>query len=315
MSKFLELNTRDTAPLLAAAKALSSPVRLEILHFIDHQSAGIGEIASALGIPQSTCAVHINCLENANLITVETALGSHGIKKICSRKKDSINIKLTTPDNNLDFSTSISMPVGAFTDSEIYPTCGMCSSEGILKCEDCPSEFYNPERFSAQLLWSSAGYVEYRFPLTEQYVGIVPKHLIFSFEACSEAPNYNESWKSDITVWINNIEALTLRSLGDYGARKGRLSPSWWNIGATQYGLLYTIDITDEGTFLNKEKKNERTIADYGIESRKADIIIRIGNKDDAQFRGGFNIFGKGFGDFEQDLILTLIYKNLNGQN
>lgn len=312
MSKYLELNAADTDVLLATAKALSSPVRLDILNYVDHRSASIGEIAAALDIPQSTCAVHVNCLENANLINVETAPGSHGIKKICSRKKDTINIKLTSTDDNLDFSTSVSMPVGAFTDSEIYPTCGMCSATNILKCEDCPSEFYDPERFSAQLLWSSAGFVEYRFPLNEKYLGKIPKQLIFSFEACSEAPNYNESWKSDITIWINGVEALTFRSLGDYGARRGRLSPSWWNIGATQYGLLYTIDITSEGTFLNKELKNKLAMSDYGIDKHTSALTIRIGNKDDAEFRGGFNIFGKAFGDFEQDLILTLIYDNID---
>lgn len=312
MSKYLELNTMNSETLIAATKALSSPVRLEILKYLDHKSGSIGEIAKSLGIPQSTCAVHINCLEKADLISVETAPGSHGIKKICSRKKDSISIKLSTNNKNLDYSISISMPVGGFTDSEIHPTCGMCTKDEILKCEDCPSEFYIPDRFKAELLWSSSGFVEYRFPIPENYVAKIPKHVVLSFEACSEAPTYNETWQSDITVWINDVEALTVHSNGDYGARRGRLCPAWWNIGATQYGMLYKIDITDEGTMLNNEKMNDRSISAYGIEKNPSFVKVRIGNKEDAEFKGGFNIFGKNFGDYEQDLILTLTYANID---
>ena len=37
-------------------------------------------------------------------------------------------------------------------------------------------------------------------------------------------------------------------------------------------------------------------------------ISIRIGNKDDAENKGGFNLFGRSFGDYAQDIILTLVY-------
>ena len=37
-------------------------------------------------------------------------------------------------------------------------------------------------------------------------------------------------------------------------------------------------------------------------------VTVRIGNKPDAQYIGGFNLFGKHFGDYSQDLILTIAY-------
>ena len=37
-------------------------------------------------------------------------------------------------------------------------------------------------------------------------------------------------------------------------------------------------------------------------------VVIRIGNKDNADNLGGFNLFGKRFGDYNQDIIMNLIY-------
>ena len=37
-------------------------------------------------------------------------------------------------------------------------------------------------------------------------------------------------------------------------------------------------------------------------------VVIRIGNKDNADNVGGFNLFGKRFGDYNQDIIMNLIY-------
>ena len=42
--------------------------------------------------------------------------------------------------------------------------------------------------------------------------------------------------------------------------------------------------------------------------SANTPITIRIGNKPDAEYPGGFNIFGKKFGDFEQDIVLSITY-------
>ena len=37
-------------------------------------------------------------------------------------------------------------------------------------------------------------------------------------------------------------------------------------------------------------------------------IVLKIGNKEDAQYVGGFNLFGKKFGDYPQDLVMSLEY-------
>ena len=37
-------------------------------------------------------------------------------------------------------------------------------------------------------------------------------------------------------------------------------------------------------------------------------IKVRLGNRKDARYVGGFNLFGKHFGDYDQDLVMTIEY-------
>ena len=43
-------------------------------------------------------------------------------------------------------------------------------------------------------------------------------------------------------------------------------------------------------------------------------ITIRLGVKPDAEHQGGFNLFGRGFGNYAQDLVLRLHYVPKKGQ-
>ena len=56
------------------------------------------------------------------------------------------------------------MPVGAFTGCKVKPTCGLWSLNGVVGNEDMEQCFYYPEKSKAGILWTSAGYVEYKFP-------------------------------------------------------------------------------------------------------------------------------------------------------
>ena len=62
--------------------------------------------------------------------------------------------------------------------------------------------------------------------------------------------------------------------------------------------------------FLDGVLVNDRiTLKDLMLPSSPA-VLFRLGNKKDAVNIGGFNIFGKNFGDYPQDIILTAKYKN-----
>jgi predicted transcriptional regulator len=52
-------------------------------------------------------------------------------------------------------------------------------------------------------------------------------------------------------------------------------------------------------------KMAQTTIKDLNIE-QTPNIKLSIGVKENAIHRGGLNLFGKKFGDFEQAILLTL---------
>lgn len=306
MAKVVELSMENEQELCDVAKALSSPVRIKILKLLYHEGLIINEIAKKLNIPASSAALHVKVLEKANLIRLEEQPGTRGSMKLCSRKKDFVNISLITRNYDINEVASVEMPIGAFSECSAIPTCGLADEEGIIGMEDMEYCFYLPERVKAQIIWSSGGFLEYRFPnLVPE--GRNPKKVIFSMEICSEVPSYREDWKSDITVWINEMECGTWTSPGDFGARRGRLNPITWEAGNTQHGLLMTWEINQEGAYINEKKAENRIINELGIMNQSS-IIVRIGNKPNARYVGGFNLFGKNFGDYAQGLILNVEY-------
>ena len=130
---------------------------------------------------------------------------------------------------------------------------------------------------------------------------------MWNIELCSETHEYDLNCKSDITVWINGVEAGTWECPSDFGGRRGKRNPTWWPDKNTQYGKLKTWRITEKGSFLDGNLSNKATIRDYHLEEKDY-ISVRIGVKEDAIHQGGVNLFGEGFGDHAQNLVLKIVY-------
>lgn len=307
MAKIKEYLLEDTDEICELGKALSSPVRLEIIKLLDGSNLYIGEIAKELNLPQSSTAFHLKLLEKAGLVRMEEQPGSHGTMKICSRKTDFANLCLIPRKTDINEVARVEMPVGAFVDCSVYPTCGLCAPDGVIGMEDKEYSFYMGDRARAGLLWTSRGYVRYRFPNLLP-ANRVPIGLVFSMELCSEAPGYREGWKSDITMWINGIECATWLSTDDFGSKRGRYTPDFWPAGSSQYGLLVTWEIKPDGCYINRMKQSDIGIQKLGLEKGPY-IEMTIGNKDGARYMGGFNIFGKKFGNYDQDILMELEYQ------
>lgn len=307
MSRIVNIDVGDKEKMCLVCKALSVPARIDILQLIENKGLSIGEIAEKLGIPQSSATFHINILEKADLIHVEERPGRRGTLKLCRRKTDYINLSAYRKNSDINSYVSYEMPIGAYYDCEVTPTCGLANKDGIIGVEDKVSSFYLPERISAGILWTSYGSVTYRFPnvLPEERKAV---KLMLTFEICSEAPNYHENWKSDITFLINRKEVGTWCSPGDYGSRRGRLNPPVWEAGSTQYGMMVGIEISELGVSINGKKNTLATVGDLELEN-KPYIEFVICNKPDAVYKGGFNLFGKTFGDYEQDIVMGMEYK------
>ena len=95
-------------------------------------------------------------------------------------------------------------------------------------------------------------------------------------------------------------------SPGDYGARHGLLTPEWWQTG-TQYGVIKQVEVTEQGTFLDGSFVSPVTIADLNIPEKPV-FTFRLCVKENAKNRGGINLFGRKFGDYNQNIIVTFTY-------
>ncbi|WP_306431086.1 hypothetical protein [Paenibacillus sp. XY044] len=169
-----------------------------------------------------------------------------------------------------------------------------------------PASFYHPKHIHAQIIWFSKGYLEYIMPL-ELPLNVTIKSLELSMELCSEAPNFDNEWLSDISVRVNGIEIGMWTSPGDFGDHRGRLNPSWWLDRMTQYGLLKTWRVEGGRTTMDMKKVSGVGIGDLQLEGRPY-LRLQIGVDSNADHKGGMSIFGRQFGDYEQDIKMRIHY-------
>jgi predicted transcriptional regulator len=298
----------ENAQVERVLKALDSFNRLRILRFLANRMASVNDIAAALDLPTSTAALHVETLEEAGLILSEFEPASRGLRKVCARMYDRVVLDLPVPEQPREQAVETTMPIGAFADCQITPTCGLLSATGIIGMLDDPASFYEPGRMDAQLLWFHMGYVEYRFP-NRLPSGAQADSLRLSMEICSEAPLFNPDWPSDITVWINGVEVGTWTSPGDFGGEPGRLTPEWWTPRNTQYGLLKVWHVGEREAEVDGMRVSGVTLRDLNLNSSSF-VAVRIGVKPDAEHVGGINLFGSQFGNYPQDLILRIGYRS-----
>jgi predicted transcriptional regulator len=198
--------------------------------------------------------------------------------------------------------------VGHYTDVSIVPTCGICTRDKIIGYFDEPRYFFDSERVDAKILWFGQGYVEYKIP-NFLMASEEPLELEISMEISSEAPCTNQDWPSDITFFFNGVAVGMWTSPGDFGG-KGKLNPSWWREDINQYGLLKRLIIKKDGTFMDGIKISNVTLDDINI--RNPYWIFRIAVLEDARHVGGLTLFGTGFGNYNQDIVFKLYYKNVD---
>ena len=312
--KHLNLSIEEPEELYKLAHALASPVRIRIIRALAEGSMNVGELAQKLDIPMSSAALAVKTLEDAGLIMTEVQPGTRGAMKICSRKTDTVALTLMPPESREENVITLQMPIGGYSAAEgIEPTCGIVSDSTYICAMDDPMGFYVTGRFGAQLIWFRQGALEYRFACPKMEKMTVD-WLELSFEACSEAPMYCDPWKSDIAVSINGKRLGIWTSPCDCGGRHGRITPAWWPELNTQFGFLKTWRVTKEGSFLESGRISGMDIRALDLEN-EAYISVRIGVPKDAQNMGGINLFGEGFGDYPQGIVLRIGYHLANMQD
>jgi len=287
-------------------ECFSSETRVRIIELLNGGPYNIGELAEALGLSSAIITKHIQKMEEAGIVSTENMVGKRGTQKRCSLNIDELKLVLRTappvgaaPDTTR---YTVDLPVGQYIRYEVQPTCGLASSEKRIGMMDDPRYFDDPEHTQAEHLWFASGFVEYRIP--NYLVGRAEAaSLTISLELCSEAPHYNENWPSDITFSVNDTEVATWTCPGDFGSKRGVYTPSWWN--ETQYGLHKTLSMTQEGTFIDGIRFSDVTIHQLGVRAGE-ELRFRIACPETAAHCGGVSLFGKGFGNYPQDIRVTI---------
>jgi predicted transcriptional regulator len=157
----------------------------------------------------------------------------------------------------------------------------------------------------AGLLWFTHGFVEYQFPNNAKLNQKTVESIEFAMEVSSEVPGTSADWPSDITVSVNQVEIGTWTSPGDFGDKRGLYTPRWWKLKGSQYGKLKNWRVTTDGSFVDGVRISPVTLNDLRLADHHS-IRMRIEVKKGARHPGGLNIFGRGFGNYDQDLVMRL---------
>ncbi len=290
-------------------KALGSDVRIEIIKLLlANQGMNMNELATKLNITNGALTSHIKKLEACGIVSTSNESASHGNQKICSVHVDKILIDIEKTDTNENVYET-ELKVGHYSAYGVYPTCGLASSDALVGEVDDTRYFAHPKRYEADILWFTKGFVEYDIP------NFIPSNqritqLMISAELSSEAPGINSNWPSDISFYLNDVHIGTWTSPGDFGDVPGIFTPDWWFPNWNQYGLLKLLVINRHGTFIDGLKISDCTIQDFELTSTST-MKFRFSVDDDAKHIGGLTIFGKTFGNYAQDIKVSIGYEPL----
>lgn len=302
------LHVKNLDEGLEIFKALGSELRINIIKLLqENHEMNMNELATSLGITNGALTSHIKKLEESGIIQVMTERGSHGNQKVCKVAVDKIVVDVESEENEEDqniYNTEVK--VGHYSDYDVYPTCGLATSQAIVGEVDDPRYFSHPDRINAGILWFTKGYIEYMIP------NLLPSatkidQITVSLEISSEAPGINNDWPSDISILLNDVKIGTWTSPGDYGDVQGIFTPDWWFPNWNQYGLLKMIIINKKGTFVDGLKISNVTINEFNLDY-KSTVRFKFEIEEDAKNVGGITIFGSEFGNYNQDIKVRIAY-------
>ena len=288
-------------------KTLGSDIRLRIIKVLMEEGAmNMNELAGRLGITNGALTPHVHRLEAAHLINISSSDTGHGNQKICSVRRERILIDFAVPEKENDVFTT-ELQVGRYTGYNVYPTCGLATREAVIGEVDDVRYFDHPDRFNAEILWFTQGYVEYTVP------NLIPNHsvitqLALSMELSSEAPGIDNDWPSEISFEINGENIGVWTSPGDFGDVPGIFTPDWWPRNWNQYGLLKLLVINEAGTYLDGLKISDVTTQTLRLTDRSS-IRFRLTAGETNGHYGGLTLFGSAFGNYSQGIIADIHYR------
>lgn len=291
---------------LPVLEALASEPRMEIIRFIGSGKKSIGEIAQHLKMSNAITTRHVQKMEDAGLLSSERGIGNNRNKKMVFLKVDDIHISFPEKVYQEFKLHTTDLKIGHFVDFSVKPTCGLATIENVVGKPDDPKYFMDAQRVDASLLWFSEGFVEYKIPNLLR-ADENPELLEISFEIASEFPLSNNIWPSDISIYVNDTKVAVYTVPGNFSDTRGRYTPAWWDDNFSQYGLLKHVRINKLDTGIDGQAYSEVTINDLELNNRPF-ITLRFAVESDAKNKGGLTLFGKGFGNYNQNIRVNSYY-------
>lgn len=295
------MNIFMTETYLEFFEALASKTRLKIISLLAIKDMNIKELAEELGLSSAIVTKHIQKLEKTEIISTSLVNKNGSLHKMCILLYTSYEIERPIHKENTDLTKkcyTVNLPVGQFSKIKCIPPCGLASEFAIIGDLDKPRQMISPERYMANLVWFGGGYVEYKLPnysLEQQKI----TDIEISAEFGSESVGFCDDWISTIDVYLNNIKICDFTTPGDFGNKRGLLTPLWWE--NNQYGILIVIKINDSGVYVNGRKIKNVNINDFNNMSE--DWSLKFETNKISDHGGGITIFGEKFGNYNQNIV------------
>lgn len=290
-------------------KVLGSDIRISIIKLLmENPGMNLNELATKLQITNGALTSHIKRLEDCGIISISSDSNGHGNQKICTVMPEKILIDLEN-HKELENIYKTEIKIGHYSDCKIFPTCGLSTDKAVIGEVDDPRYFTHNDRFNADILWFTKGFVEYNIP------NFIPTHtkidqILLSVELSSEAPGINNTWPSDIYFYLNDTFIGKWISPGDFGDVKGLFTPDWWLSSWNQYGLLKLLVINQNGTFIDGLQISNVSIKDFDLDY-KSSLKFKFEVPETAEHVGGLTLFGKTFGNYNQDMEVRIHYSSM----
>src|SRR5262249_5936666 len=138
--------------------------------------------------------------------------------------------------------------------------------------------------------------------------GQKPVKVEISLEIGSEAPGINEDYPSDIRFTLNGTDLGVWTSPGDFGEVRGKYTPDWWHQKVNQCGLLKVVSIQEEGTYMDGQLLSETGLKSLELDRNHWTLSLSV--DEGARHIGGLTLFGKGFGNYNQDILFRVFYED-----
>ncbi len=296
------MHIHNLTAALPVLKALDSEVRISIINLLLKENGlNMNEIASSLNLSNSAITMHIKKLETSGLVQTHSSQAKNGLQKKVFLVDDQVSIDFKQKQEEDLYEVEIG--IGQYMNYDVTPTCGMATVDKIIGEFDIPHVFADPLHSNSKILWFTSGHLEYWIPNYTN--GKQIKELQISFEIGSEAPFHNLDWPSIIEFYINNKHVGNWESPSDIGGMKYHKNPSWWPPHLNQYGFLKLLRITSEGTFIDGRKISNTSIGELQPNTNEP-LLLKFRTADEVESHG-ITLFGKGFGKYDQDILVRVI--------